>query len=85
MESIEEIVKMSNITSTRRNVVIKSYLTHLADNFPFLLFDKRRLQQVLINLLSNAQKFQSYGTIDVSAEVLYKSIEDEEFLLRVKV
>ena len=34
---------------------------------PLLKFDKRRLQQVLLNLLSNACKFQQAGVITVSA------------------
>ena len=37
-------------------------------------FDKRRFQQVLINILSNAVKFQSNGTIQVICTMHYNVI-----------
>ena len=41
-----------------------------------LIFDKRRLQQVLLNLLSNATKFQSSGTIRVFTALQSKGSDD---------
>ena len=39
-----------------------------------LKFDKRRLQQVLLNLLNNAIKFQRHGQIKLSAKVVVQTI-----------
>ena len=39
-------------------------------NFIELKFDKRRLQQVLLNLLSNACKFQREGMIQVDSFIM---------------
>lgn len=76
---------MSNLMSVRRNLKVRSECSSIKEKFPFLLFDRRRLQQVLINLLSNAQKFQTDGEIVVTADIVYRSTEDEEYLLRVGV
>jgi len=43
-------------------------------------FDKRRLQQVLLNLLSNATKFQSTGTIHVTLHIGRKDLMDDKLL-----
>ena len=76
---------MVSIKSFNRALTIKSDLTFINTKFPFLLFDRRRLQQVLLNLLMNALKFQTDGEIIVSAEVLCKSRNDAEYLLRIGV
>ena len=51
--------------------------------FPVVKYDKRRLQQVLYNLMTNAIKFTRVGTIFIKGEV--KSLNQDELLLLVSV
>ena len=48
--------------------------------YPVLMFDKRRMQQVLSNLLSNAIKFTRKGEIMVSGHV-QQNVDDPSVLL----
>ena len=65
-DAISEIVQMMNFSVTKRDLKIQFDKQNLRMS-PLLKFDKRRLQQVLVNLLSNACKFQQKGVIKVSA------------------
>ena len=59
--------------------------SHLEQMFPVLGFDKRRLQQVLLNLLSNATKFQTNGVITVNAGVQINLDDSEKLRIVVSV
>ena len=50
-----------------------------------LKLDQRRLQQVLLNLLNNAVKFQRNGKILVEAAVIIPPEDRSKRLLRVRV
>ena len=56
---------------------------------PLLKYDKRRLQQVLVNLLSNACKFQEKGEIIVAAYCTqnndYNSLQERGLMINVVV
>ena len=56
-EAINEIVKLARYQLKNRPLDIEADVSYVRHLFPELLFDRRRLQQVLSNLLSNATKF----------------------------
>ena len=74
--AIHEIVRLVEFTLVRKKITIKcdasSYISHI---YPLLQFDRRRLQQVLFNLLSNAAKFsKKTGLIKVHAEIQLEDV-----------
>ena len=57
---------------------------HVLSNYRFMI-DKRRLQQVLLNLLSNARKFQKEGIIVVSHSLKKLNEKGNDYVLVVRV
>jgi signal transduction histidine kinase len=49
-------------------------ITDIDQDIPHLICDKRRLRQVLLNLVSNAVKFTEEGTITLSAKKREQSV-----------
>ena len=60
--TIKETVKIIEVSLIDRNLKILCMVEGLKEH-PKIRFDKRRFQQVLLNLLSNATKYQSEGVI----------------------
>ena len=56
-DTVNEIVKLARITYARKNLKVQSDISLVRHLYPTLLFDKRRLHQVLSNIISNAAKF----------------------------
>ena len=50
-----------------RNIAIKCEMSHLEELT--LFYDKRRLEQILHNLLTNAIKFTTSGEISIVADI----------------
>lgn len=76
-DAINEIVNMVNLTldQTQLNIV------HNKVRFDEIRFDVRRLQQVLLNILSNSIKYQRVGEITVSSDVQIQ--EDTKAVINV--
>ena len=68
-EAVMEMIDLMNQTLQFKSLEIKF---QRRDNYipKFARFDKRRLQQVLLNLLSNAAKYSKQGTITVTMKIL---------------
>lgn len=49
-------------------------ISHIAPDLPVMVGDRRRLRQVLLNLVSNACKFTQHGSVTVSAEHLGETV-----------
>ena len=59
----------------KKDIEIRCELGDIKRKHPVLVFDKRRLQQIILNLLSNAIKFQKHGLILVTVEILPATLD----------
>ena len=69
--AIQDMTNMVNLTLNKR---LKIKYT-CRENINLVMFDKRRLQQVLLNLLMNAVKYQEQGHITVYSSVFQRNGE----------
>ena len=85
VEAILQTIQILEYTIQNSNleVVLQQPYDKLSD-YRFLI-DKRRFQQVLLNLLTNASKFQKEGQILVSHSFKQLDILGSEYALEVKV
>lgn len=80
-KSVTEVVELLTTQANSKQLIIS---LKLADNLPkFLQGDPVRLRQILLNLLGNAIKFTSTGTIELEAFV--KSETDQTALINFAV
>ena len=75
-EAINEIVHMLQTTIRSRQLAIE-FKTKKKVSATQIKFDKRRLQQVLMNVLQNAIKFQKQGKIVVKARLKLTDLDDD--------
>ena len=81
VENICSITKALMHKSNKGNdVTFDLYMDNLLPKY--IIIDKMKLQQVLINLLSNSIKFTSYGNINLRLELVFKDIEGKEYYER---
>ena len=73
---IETVVNNSQSLLVEKPVALR---TDLPDDMPFLRGDKKRLTQILFNLVSNACKFTEKGSV-----VITSKIEDKSLLLTIR-
>ena len=84
--AIMEIVKLIRFSIQERDLKIDFDLYHHLNTLPLLKFDRFRFQQVLMNLLTNAVKFQNSGRIKVKAELTSeRNLQDTRFFIVLAV
>ena len=59
----------------KKDIEIRCELGDIKRKYPILVFDKRRLQQIILNLLTNAIKFQKNGLILVAVKILPATLD----------
>jgi signal transduction histidine kinase len=75
---VSEVVRMFDERAKREGITITSDVSR---TLPFLFVDKRKIKQILINLVSNSVKFSKRGdVINISAKVN----DNDEFVFSVK-
>lgn len=82
-DALDEIVDLFNLKLQGSKVKLKSEYRKEEQMFPSLVFDKKRLQQVLLNLLSFAIRAQTKGKVKICAyihEVSFESCMLEVFV-----
>ena len=62
LDAIVETVTIIEMSISNRLLTIQ-YSKKLLEQLPEIKFDKRRFQQVLLNILTNATKYQKQGQI----------------------
>ena len=82
-KALTETIRQFKRTLQCSQVKVRREFDEVEQRYPRLTFDKRRLQQVLLNVLSNAVKFQSRGEIMVTASI--KEDIAKKMLLEVTV
>lgn len=83
--AVMELVKIVALMIPHTRIKIGVDIHKLKDDYPVLSFDKRRLQQVLLNLLTNAVKFTKQGLIKVSARLTHGGPLSSVMFLEVSV
>ena len=78
LDSINEMIDLVNSTLASKAMEIVLIEKARYGVPKIAKFDKRRLQQVLLNLLSNSVKYSWAGTIEVKPEVVF---EEGNYLL----
>ncbi|MFW7377345.1 MAG: 7TM diverse intracellular signaling domain-containing protein [Oligoflexus sp.] len=69
--NVQMVIDLISSESDKKSVAIRN---KIPENFPSVLADENRLQQILFNLIGNAKKFTHQGEICISA------IFDEQFV-----
>ncbi|NCC50554.1 MAG: hybrid sensor histidine kinase/response regulator [Spartobacteria bacterium] len=65
---VQRLISVNQVRAEQKNLSLNIYVS---DNVPrFIMADSLRLRQILQNLISNAIKFTSTGSVTVEAEVL---------------
>lgn len=79
---LEDLKKTFEFKAAEKNVLINLKISN--DIPPYINGDPFRLNQIMVNLISNSVKFTEVGTIDITAEVLESSPKEIHILFTIK-
>ena len=80
-ELFEEVIEMVRTRIDEKNL---EFLIHIDENIPRQLHgDKKRIQQIMLNLLTNAIKYTETGSISLDAVAEKK--EEDEIILKIAI
>ena len=85
VDAMVEIIEIMRYSISHRFLTIAFDQNSHRTRIPYLRFDRRRLQQVLMNLLSNACKSQLTGIIYVNARVIVEEYGSDAALIEISV
>ena len=84
-ETIQQTIQLIQYTLQHGNLKVEQQNSNqVVSDYKFFM-DKRRIQQVLLNLLSNACKFQKKGKVLVSYSLTKLEGQENDYALEVKV
>ena len=84
-ETIQQTIQLIQYTLQHGNLKVEQQNSNqVVTDYKFFM-DKRRIQQVLLNLLSNACKFQKKGKVLVSYSLTKLEGQENDYALEVKV
>jgi signal transduction histidine kinase/CheY-like chemotaxis protein len=78
--TVREVVNVFQVEANQKGVALK---TGIAENVPMLLGDSDRIRQILFNLIGNALKFTSQGTVRIS--LTHRAVDSSRTEVRVEI
>ena len=67
---VEEIVKIYEPTAVQKNINITTNISNLVPEY--IIGDATRLRQIILNFVSNAVKFTSIGSVEITLSIVEK-------------
>ena len=80
-ELCDVLIKTISLKNSKKSISFKSIVSDEINNY--IVSDKQLLNQILLNLLSNAEKFTQHGKIELHASITHESEDSYSVLFQV--
>lgn len=81
-ESLQRVMSIIKPIADKKGLTLKQ---DIPDDIGYLINDKRRFEQILINLLNNAIKFTEHGSVSLSVEYQVENSTPNDSCILIKV